>query len=150
MKKTIMTRKNGECFDCVSHKPGQDGYPRARVDGKLDRTHRHVYRKFKGEIPDGMIVRHTCDNRLCCNPDHLILGTHADNARDRVERRRGATGEKNGRAKLTAEQAEEIRASVFTTSLLSEWYSVSPATIRRIQSGKTWKEGSICRRMTNR
>ena len=140
----IRTKKNPktECFECVSHKPGSDGYPRARVDGVLDRTHRHTYRKFKGEIPSGMIVRHTCDNRLCCNPDHLLLGTHADNARDRVERGRGAAGEKNGRSKLRNADVEKIRrliAGGCRTSRIAQQFGVDAVTIRRIRRRATWR-----------
>ena len=140
----IRTKKNPNtnCYECISHKPGRDGYPRSRVNGKLDRTHRHVYRKFKGEIPDGMIVRHTCDNRLCCNPDHLVLGTHADNARDRVERGRGAAGEKNGRSKLRSSDVEKIRrliAGGCRTARIAQQFGVDAVTIRRIRRRATWR-----------
>lgn len=47
-----------------------------------------AYLNEKGPIPPGMLVRHTCDTPSCVNPEHLILGTHLDNARDRVERGR--------------------------------------------------------------
>ena len=137
----IITLKRGGCLECVSHKTGRDGYPRARVNGKLDRVHRHKYREHKGEIPDGLIVRHTCDNRMCCNPEHLLLGTTKDNARDRVERGRGAAGERNGRAKLTATAVKDIRMmhnEGVTASSLALYYKVSVSTIHRIISGKTW------------
>ena len=151
----IRTKKNPKtnCYECISHKPGRDGYPRSRVNGKLDRTHRHVYRKFKGEIPGGMVVRHTCDNRLCCNPDHLVLGTHADNARDRVERGRGASGDRNGASKLHRNEVIRIHYFAekgFSPVELAKIFEVTPVTIRRIISGKTWKEVGECRRMTSR
>ena len=140
----IRTKKNDKtgCFECVSHKPGTDGYPRAKVDGKMDRVHRHMYRKFKGEIPEGKIVRHTCDNRRCCNPDHLILGTHADNARDREERKRGAYGEKNGAARLTQIKVDQIRTALkvgIPVSELASLFGVSPAAVYRVKNGRTWR-----------
>jgi hypothetical protein len=60
-----------------------------------------------------MMVLHTCDNTLCCNPAHLYIGDHAQNMRDMVDRRRrkgAGSGQLNGRAKLTQNQASEIRA----------------------------------------
>lgn len=142
MKKQIMTKKAGACFECVSHLPGDDGYPRATVGGKRDRVHRHAFRKFKGEIPSGMIVRHICDNRKCCNPDHLILGTHADNAHDRVERGRGAEGETNGRSKLKGGDVRRIREMSdegYKTLTLAAMFDVSRETIRRVKNNRTWR-----------
>ncbi len=52
-------------------------------------AHRAIWTECFGEIPTGMYVLHTCDNRLCVNPNHLYVGTHADNMRDMRERRRG-------------------------------------------------------------
>lgn len=74
------------------------GYGCARYRGKIERTHRIAYMLANGPIPDGVLVMHRCDNRPCCNPLHLMLGTHLDNARDRESKGRGnkATGKNNG------------------------------------------------------
>lgn len=61
----------------------QDGYY-----GKTVSSHRIAYRLFVGEIPDGMMVMHSCDNKLCVNPSHLSLGSSADNQRDMASKRR--------------------------------------------------------------
>jgi ssDNA-binding Zn-finger/Zn-ribbon topoisomerase 1 len=61
-----------------------------RVDGvrKSRMTHKVVFEHHHGDVPRGMIVRHTCDNPPCCRIDHLLVGTHADNTRDMDERGR--------------------------------------------------------------
>jgi hypothetical protein len=51
-------------------------------------AHRVFYRQFKGEIPRGMVVMHKCDTRPCCNPDHLTIGTPADNVHDMISKGR--------------------------------------------------------------
>lgn len=76
----------------------KSGYPVAKLYGKVDLLSRHVFRVFFGQLAEGEVVRHTCDNPACCNPAHLIRGTVADNVADRVARGRSATGERNGRS----------------------------------------------------
>lgn len=86
-------KKVGDChvwLGCIN----SDGYPkigRKVAEGKYDfniKGHRYVYEHTKGKIPDGHVVRHTCDNILCLNPEHLLTGTPADNMVDRRERGR--------------------------------------------------------------
>ena len=72
-------------------------------------THRAAYLAWVGPIADGLVVRHKCDNPPCLNPDHLELGTLADNNRDTAERWRTANGERK-KHKLTDAQVSEIRA----------------------------------------
>ena len=75
-------------------------------------SHRVAWQYTHEAITKDVHVLHKCDNRKCCNPNHLFLGTHEDNMRDmrKKGRRKGINcGEKNGRAKLTYEDAEAIR-----------------------------------------
>lgn len=60
------------------------GYGQLKCCSVVYKAHRASYIAFKGPIPEGLIVRHTCNVKLCVNPDHLILGTHQDNIDDAV------------------------------------------------------------------
>jgi hypothetical protein len=76
------------CFEWTSSLDGW-GYGHIRLEkGKKIRAHRFSYLNFKGEIPDGMLVCHSCDNPKCVNPDHLWLGTNKDNSEDMVKKGR--------------------------------------------------------------
>lgn len=73
----------------VDHK----GYGRVQIDGRSERAHRLAFILQQSEIPRSMLVCHTCDNRLCCNPEHLWLGKPADNVRDMFDKGRAPTRE---------------------------------------------------------
>jgi hypothetical protein len=98
--------ENG-CFICTSHKlfrgNQQFPYPRIKIKGKRINLSRFIYEASYGPIPEGLMIRHKCDNPLCINPVHLEPGTPADNTRDMFERNRQADrkGINNGNSKLT-------------------------------------------------
>jgi hypothetical protein len=100
-----------------------------------------MYCLATGKQPGPLCVLHKCDNPGCCNPAHLFLGTHADNAADRDAKGRSAShsGEDNGKAKLTERQVLKIRVSNEGGVALAIKYGVTRYTISNIRLRKTWK-----------
>lgn len=133
------------------------GYGKFWWNGHLTAAHRISYELTNGPIPDGLWALHHCDNRLCCNPAHLFLGTAADNTADMYAKGRAATGERHGMqmhpeaictgerhgmARLTAVQVMDIRhqaADGVMQRALARRYGVAPATICLIVKRKTWR-----------
>lgn len=118
-------------------------YGTVKVFGKTWVAHRASYTIFHGEIPDGLLVRHTCDRPVCVQPAHLVLGTDQDNANDAKERGRRPRGEKASSAKLTEDAVRTIRArhrlgNVTYVELGAE-YSIAANTAKAIVTRKTWK-----------
>lgn len=107
-------------------------------------VHRLAYQMHKGEIPDGMVVMHKCDNPRCVNPDHLDAGTQSQNIKDAFARGRkinlpsGLKGESHGASKLTSDQVLMIRASTDSYKNLALSFGVSRSAIERIKYRKTW------------
>lgn len=79
--------RSGDCL-VWTRRCRNGGYGVLSIRNRNVATHRLAYELEHGPIPDGLVVRHKCDNPPCCNPDHLELGTMADNARDMLERGR--------------------------------------------------------------
>jgi hypothetical protein len=87
----------GECWICTSHAPNSKGYPQIMINGKTLKLSRYVYNKEKGEIPQGMLICHSCDNPACINPLHLWSGTHKDNMQDMQAKGRRKGGRIKGK-----------------------------------------------------
>jgi HNH endonuclease len=126
-----------ECWEWTACRHVRMGHGRLVVGGragKVEYAHRLAWQYWVGPIPDGLIVRHTCDNPPCCNPAHLILGTQADNALDMVRRRR------HGKEKLTPDMVREIRGRPdgprgFIKAMAAE-FGVHPYTIGAVRKGR--------------
>jgi hypothetical protein len=115
----------------------------SRHGGRPLLAHRVAYELAHGSIPDGLFVCHSCDTPRCVNPDHLWLGTNADNAADMARKNRSNQGERCPSAKLTAERVTEIRrrwaeGGVQQKALAAE-YGVSRGVVSEILSGKSWR-----------
>ena len=137
-----------ECWEWTASL-GSRGYGQFGVGYKLTGSHRVSYELANGAIPEGLLVCHHCDNKRCCNPAHLFLGTAQDNTQDMVNKGRhkyiSHYGEKHGKSKLTAEQVAEIRrrysGKYGEKAALAREYAVSPSQIGIIINNKNWQEG---------
>lgn len=127
----------------------KSGYGRTRFNNTYHFAHRVSYVISNDlSIHDiaGLVIRHRCDNPPCVNPNHLVVGTQADNCRDMHERGRGRIGalppEINGKGMLTAEAASIIRAQLRSgegCTKIARDHGVSHSTILDIKHGRTWR-----------
>jgi hypothetical protein len=108
-------------------------------------AHRFAYECLVGPIPDGMHVLHKCDVRCCVNPQHLFLGTNADNIADRVKKGRSLRrcGEAAPTAKLTQAQVNEIRrllAEGMKHREIAALMAVTMSMVAHISAGRSWRK----------
>jgi hypothetical protein len=125
---------------------GEAGHGQLWVNGRLVQASRVSWELHNGPIPDGLCALHRCDNPPCVRPDHLFLGTKADNSKDmRMKgRSRGAShkGSSNPSSKLDEAQAATIRATVEAGEAkrsVARRFGVSQRTVQRIVSGTHWR-----------
>jgi len=143
-----------ECHVCTSHRPNNKGYPRIKIDKNLMFLSKYIWETYNGrEVPQGMFIRHTCDNRMCINPQHLLIGTIADNNKDMTERGRfmwksksdypRVWGEQVYNHKLNEEAVKEILNSKESYPILAKKFGVSISLISLVKRRKVWKHVKV-------
>lgn len=140
------TLKINDCWEWQGSK-NRNKYGQIRYENKsgMMLVHRLSYLIFKGEIPNGMFVCHSCDNKSCCNPDHLWLGTPHDNNQDCLNKNRhykGKQGCESHKSKFKKEQILSIRKRIEngeTAKKIANEFRVQQHTILAIKNKKTYK-----------
>lgn len=126
---------------CIEFQGSQTrgGYRRVRYRQKWVGAHQAVWDYWNGAPPQGLHVLHTCDNRACCNPLHLYLGTNSQNIRDKVERDRS---EKSLNIALASKIKSRL-AEGLPQSTIAEEFGICQPTVSKINSGKIWAHAPL-------
>lgn len=138
-------KEDHECW-LWKRPPSSNGYGRIRVKetGKEEGAHRVSWwlHNNKTDIPDGMVVMHSCDNKLCVNPKHLSIGTFKENTHDMIKKGRAKyktfPGESNANALLTKQDIIFIRNSNLKHTELAKMLNVSSACIADVRKRRSW------------
>jgi hypothetical protein len=135
--------KTDGCWNWTGCKHSSKGYGSFRSGNRMQRAHRVSYEMHCGPIPADMLVLHRCDNPGCVNPDHLFVGTNADNMADKVAKGRQAhfcpgRGEAAPNARLTENQVFAIRAASEPIREIAEKFGMSRRHIEDIRNRKSW------------
>lgn len=109
--------------------------------GRINRrgAHRVSWELHRGSIPKGMEVCHSCDTPMCVNPEHLFLGTHADNLRDAVVKGRCSRGSGHPNVKLTDAQVLHIHDTKGSATTTARQFGIGTSTVYAIRLRKTWR-----------
>lgn len=136
----VIKKKNG-CWQWTgSTSNANKGYGHFGFNYKSYNAHRFSYELHFGKIPKGMLVRHTCDNKFCTNPKHLLLGTPQDNTNDMFNRKRATFPH----IKLNCFERNEIKdENNISYKILAKQYNVSLSTIYKI---KEYGKKYVCAR----
>ncbi len=117
------------------------GYGQFYFEAKLWFAHRFVYQLHFGNIPEGLLICHNCDNPQCVNPNHLFLGTYKDNMADCVGKGRHSFGNSSGRPSILTMEQKEIIKELYTTKNytqeeIAKSYGIQQMTVSRIIRGR--------------
>ena len=131
--------KSGDCWEWLASKT-HNGYGQFRRErGSMSRAHRYVLEMNGVKIPPKMEVCHHCDNPGCVNPEHLFIGTRANNVRDKIRKHRQPRGEAVGGSKLTEEDVRWIRQIGASPVKIAKCFGISQSLIGFIRRRDIWK-----------
>lgn len=129
-------KKTDYCWEWTAAKNGENGYGVFSIKNRLVFAHRFSYKTFNGDIPKGLYVCHSCDNKVCINPGHLWLGTAKENIRDCIKKRRWYCG------KLKKNNIDFIKEKYknreLTQKALARMFSVDQRVISRVVRGESY------------
>ena len=135
----------GGCWLWTSYR-NERGYGLLAFRGRKNiRAHRFSWELVHGRTPSHRFCLHKCDVRHCVNPDHIFLGSYAENAADMTSKGRQARGEMNNRNKLTEAQAIELlskrptRRQRGVTRAIAAEYGIAINTLAALWAGRSWK-----------
>lgn len=135
------------CREWRGSTDGREGYGKITIANRRQYAHRASWEDANGRtIPEGLVLRHTCDNAACIEPTHLIPGTQAENVGDQIARCRmkRMAGETHVLSKLTSEQAQEIRDRFnrggVTKAQLAREYGLSATGVWRVITGRSYSK----------
>ena len=135
-----------ECWEWLASR-NNNGYGKMAVDnkGKFEYAHRISYKLYKGDVPDGKVVMHSCNNKGCVNPNHLSVGTYSENglnaAKDGLMKNRAyVSGERSGSAKYTDAQIAKALGLLkqgISLSDVANSTGISYSHLSKLRLGKT-------------
>jgi predicted XRE-type DNA-binding protein len=137
-------RSDDECWNWI-RSIGSAGSGVFTIRRKNISAYKMAWELTYGDVPEGKILCHICDNRKCCNPNHLYVGTHKENAEDRKNRGRNGDqrGEKSKHNKLSEGQVIEIIKLLKYTDLsqykIADMFDISRSTVLAIHMNENWK-----------
>ena len=143
IRRDLLPGPMDECWEWMGHQQ-TNGYGQFSWAGRNILAHRAAWMVWVGEIPAGAMLCHTCDNKVCCNPDHLYVGTAKTNGADAKRRGRSTAGDRHPRRKLSSEDVGEIRARYAAGGVLQRElgaeYGVTENQVWRIVNRYQWSQ----------
>jgi hypothetical protein len=126
----MMNGDTNECWPWKGKINKKDGRPYFTIEGKRRPSYAIVLELYTGEQQNDRKARHSCDNPVCCNPHHLIWGSHQDNMNDMKER------DRHGLPAIVVRAIQKLLAKGDTQASIAELYGVSRETISAINTGR--------------